>query len=76
MLKQYIFLVPADIEGKAPACIHFPFEPAVCPHTVDVMHEELFSGTQDSSVVLTRNIASACPGTDKDRNQLPQTVTT
>ncbi len=36
------------------------------------MHEERFSVTYNSSIVLTRNIAAECQGTDKDWKQLLQ----
>lgn len=59
--------------GVATACIllpsafSIPFELAAYLHSqVDIMHEERFSVTYNSSVVLTWNIAASVKETDKD----------
>lgn len=71
--KDDFFLAAVEVvatEVVATAC-HllpgaFPLRwPSICTQ-VDLMHEESFFVTSDSSIVLTWNIALTCQGTDKD----------
>lgn len=69
MLLWKVKLLPAL---ASPEISVFPLSRLSLCTQVDIMHEERFSVTYDSSIVLVGNIAAVCQRTDKDWKQLLQ----